>query len=494
MDVVLIQPPLYKRRPNKRTQPSLGLLSVGSYMLAQGLDVKVIDGLSFYRENHDIVDEALSYNPAAIGITTVTEDRFNAIEICELIKSRAKDKLVFVGGPHFSHCAGDALENVPAIDIVVQGEGDITGFEVVNKFLKEDSFHDFHDIDGCAFRDRDGSIISTRPREVVRNLGDLPAPAWNLFDLDKYQGGTLSVEETTRAIGVISSRGCPYRCIFCANSLNRRVRYRAPETFVDELEFLHREYDYPGLNIQDDSFTSRVSHVKAICNEIIRRGLKLRWYCSLRVDKADEELLGLMKEAGCVALGYGIESGSDRVLKRIRKGISTEMIEKAIRATRKVGIEHVSLFLMCSHPGENLKDIRRTSFFVNNLYNILRGTSEANKYLGTPTIIYPGTELEQIALENANVFENGFSWKKYSETDRACDFGPSRNVVYFENPYLSLREILDAFMADIVNERPARRISRLTKAFFSDALAIGSLKDVEQLIQRCQRFARRNLL
>jgi hypothetical protein len=148
-----------------------------------------------------------------------------------------------------------------------------------------------------------------------------------------------------------------------------------------------------------------------------------------------------MKDAGCVALGYGVETGSDRLLKLIKKGITTNQIRRAMTITRELGFEHVSLFLMTSLPGQTLEDIRVSSEFLSEMHTILSGTPVRKAFLGTPTLIYPGTDLERIARHNDNVFPNAFSWNKYYRTDRAKVFGSNPFVPHFENPGLSLEQI-----------------------------------------------------
>ncbi|MDP8255236.1 MAG: radical SAM protein [Candidatus Alcyoniella australis] len=440
MDVVLIQPPLYKRRPNKRSQPQLGLGSIASYLAAEGLDVHVIDGQIKDRTMAQIMRETEDLKPWAVGLTTTTEDRFNAIELIQTLKARLGNALLFSGGPHFSYSAVDALENISSLDLVVVGEGELTTLEALHRFREHQDPHGFAGIDGCAFRDRSKAVISNPPRGLVEDLDGLPDIDWGLFEMDQYQG-TLSVEEKTRAVGVISTRGCPYRCVFCSNSLNRRLRHRSVGRFVDEIERLQRDYGFPGLNFQDDSFTAHTEHVRAICEEILRRELSIRWYCSLRINNISYETLSLMKRAGCVALGYGIESGSDRILKIIRKGITTEQIRSAIKITKRLEFEHVSLFLMNSLPGLTKEDMLKSSLFINEIESILRGTVVNKLSLGVSTLVYPGTELEVIAKENGNVLPPGFSWNTYYETDRGDIFNSNRHVPHFENREFDLGAI-----------------------------------------------------
>ncbi|MFH2002821.1 MAG: radical SAM protein, partial [Planctomycetota bacterium] len=432
----------YKRKKNKRVQPQLGIAYIASYLLSQGLDVQILDGEVNDYSLEEMVDRICDLKPMAVGITTPTEDRFNAIDLANMIKARAKGIFVFAGGPHFSYSAQDALENVPGIDAVVIGEGEFTSLELLKSFEKGKRTDRFHDINGCAFRDVHNKVVITPPRERLVDPNEMPNPAWHLYDMDKYRCW-LSVEEKTRAIGVISSRGCPYLCSFCSNSLNRKVRYRNPAHFIDEVQMLHERYGFPGLNFQDDSFTANAKHVERICHEILRRGLKLRWYCSLRINNTTRELLELMKEAGCVALGFGVESGSDKVLKLIKKGTDTDMIRRTLTLVKQVGFNHVWLFMMFSLPGETLEDIRIGSDFENEMRLLLYGEKGPKIILGGVTYIYPGTELETIARKNGNVFPPDFSWNRHFETDRAKLFRTNPYVPHFENPGLPLEAIYD---------------------------------------------------
>lgn len=475
MDVILIQPQRYKRLANKRFQPQLGLLYIGSYLSSKGYNVKVIDGEVNSYSLNEIVQN-ISSPPLAVGITTASEDRFNAIELCKRLKSKFRDSMIFVGGPHFSYCAEDALINVPEIDVVVIGQGEITSYEIIDCFSKNRNTHQFNHINGCAFRDDLENIVVTPKRELIKELDKLPPTLWKLFEIDKYQG-TLSVEEKTRAIGVISSRGCPYLCVFCSNSLNRTIRYRDPKLFVDEIQYLHEKYGFPGINIQDDSFTAKASQAKNICDEILTRKLRIRWYCSLRVDRASYELLSLMKEAGCVALGYGIETGSDKLLQNIKKGINTTMVREAIANTKRAGYEHVTLFYMTSLPGQTKEDVIKGSKFINEMYNILKGKTQYNNYIGNPTLIYPGTYVEKLAGKNKNVFPSNFSWNKYYETDKASIFSSNRYLPHFENLDLSLEDIKNI-------EFPVAPLAAAIASLWNKLVRVRSLQDIDTLFSK----------
>jgi len=440
MDIVLIQPRRYRRAKSGRSQPQLGLAYIASYLISKGVDVAVIDAEVEELSVNDTVDRLLKYNPLAVGITTTTEDRFTAISIFRNIKQKRPEIFTIAGGPHFSYCAADALENVPEIDLVVIGEGEETCYQVLLRRLRERGGAAFDDISGIAVRKDGGEILITPKRTLISDLNILPRPAWELFPMHKYQRW-LSVEEKTRAIGVISSRGCPYNCVFCCNAREKSVRYRDPVLFVDEVEELHRVFGFPGLNFQDDSFTANKKHAFSICEEIIKRRLNLRWYCSLRVDGVDRSLLQIMREAGCVALGFGLESGSDNVLKNIRKGISTDMIRAAIRMARDEGFHHISLFFMISLPGETLADIKRGSDFIHEMYSIITGMpSGGHINVGTPALVYPGTELERIARQNC-VLSKEFSWNQPYKTAKASVFNSNPYVPHFENPGLPLEKI-----------------------------------------------------
>ena len=210
---------------------------------------------------------------------------------------------------------------------------------------------------GITYRDNSGQIISNKDRPFIQNLADLPFPAWHLYDLSKYQKRIHGTD--FRTIGVISARGCPNLCTFCCNAAFSKsvLRLRNPKNFVDELEFLKNEYGFEGFNFWDDTLTISKDHVKNICYEILDRKLNINWYARARVNTVDEEVIKIMKRAGCTRISFGIESGSSRILKEIKKNITLEQARKAVQLSSEAGMI-VSLNFIVNLPTETIEDLK----------------------------------------------------------------------------------------------------------------------------------------
>jgi len=267
---------------NKRSQPHLGLAYIAACLEQNSYKVKIIDRIVNPLNPKEVAKKVIESNPKVVGITTSTIDRFMAINILNEIKKLSSDILTVGGGPHFSSTAIDALEQINSLDVICVGEGEYTLCEIVKTFIENKNKADFSCIDGVVYRGSEGKIIKNKARDIIQDLDSLPFPAWHLFDMEKYVG-TLAIAPNApyRAIGVDSSRGCPYSCAFCYNSLSKKVRTFSTQRFVDMIEFLRNKYNFDGFNFVDDSFTCNISRVMEICNEIVKRNLDIKWYCSL---------------------------------------------------------------------------------------------------------------------------------------------------------------------------------------------------------------------
>lgn len=421
-DVVLIESAYYLRWKKTREQPQLGLAYIAAYLEKKGLKVKIIDAALDDLSPQQIAKRVKAFRPMAVGIYGCSDDRVGIIKTIEAIRHQCPEVLIVGGGPHFSYTAKDALLNIPALDVVVIGEGEFTMLELMRALSLPKKQVNFKKIKGLAYRQGGGEIVCTPPREPIGDLNVMPSPAWHLFEMKRYQG-IMSARAPHRAIGLISSRGCPYTCAFCANALNKRIRYLKPSRFVDEIEHLRDRYGFEAFNFQDDSFTANRQQVENICQEIISRRMKIKWYCSLRVNRVgeDKDLLRLMKEAGCIALGFGIEFPSDDVLKKIKKSITVEMIEEALQNVAEVGFPYVEMFLMNSLPGQTRLNTVQAQLNINRFHQILDGQYPYKIFPGALTRLYPGTELTRLAQNQGNVFPPGFSWNRYYRNPLADD-------------------------------------------------------------------------
>lgn len=459
----------------------LGLAYIAACLEKAGYGVEIVDShLNRYSMNKAakvIVDK----KPDAVGLTATTDNRFKAIELSKRIKELNPDIFLFVGGPHFSVTAEDALRNVTSIDAVVRGEGEITAVELLNSYFSKKPLYN---VRGISFRDSpdNGRIITTQKRPVFEKLDSLPMPAYHLLNLKRYSPLPSYFTSLTReekmlpAAGVISSRGCPYNCIFCANNsefVKTFFRKRDPVRFVDEIQYINRTHGIKMFNFWDDTFTLSKQYVLDVCNEIIKRSLGIKWYARGRVDTLDREALIKMKEAGCVAMLYGVESGCDRILKIIKKGITVEQVKKVVKNTVETGID-VLLAFMVSFPGETRDDVEKTLGLIKELLSYDERVFETDL---SPTVIYPGTVIEKIALSEKRIIPEDFSWNKRYE------FRKNRQLLIVPSlPIYAQKFTLEEIMAFRLRNKYQQRLKQSKTRLFSKAIRfIAGIRTAEDL-------------
>ncbi|KPK90299.1 MAG: hypothetical protein AMJ94_09855 [Deltaproteobacteria bacterium SM23_61] len=335
------------------------------------------------------------YKPAVAGITSFSINLPTASKILQKVKRLSPGTVTVWGGPHVSFDDQDILRRHPWVDVVIRGEGEETLAEVVERFRQGKSFDG---VLGITWRGIDGHLQANPSRPFREDLDHLPRPAWHLLKLSQY-----------RAFGdgasLMTSRGCPHRCVFCVGRkmIGAKGRFRKPEAVVDEMEALV-QLGFARLRIEDDLFTFRRERALAICKEMDRRELAIRWRAYSRVDTIDAELLQWMKRSGCERVLYGAESGSPEILKKIRKGITPEQTRRAVEMTREAGIGVLASFIL-GLPGETPQSLRQTIEFAKSLqvpYSL---------NLLTP---YVGTEVREKAAEwEIEVLSE--DWRQYGQ-------------------------------------------------------------------------------
>lgn len=350
--------------------PPVGIAYLVEALKKHGVKCKIVDttlGYDFDQICHNIQ----LFNPDVIGISMLTYGYLDTYKMIRGIKEKCPNIPIIAGGAHVSTLREDVLKSCGAIDLgfVRESEGSIVEF-----CHGRDPFQ----IKGVLYRKND-KVIYTGDREYINDLDTLDWPKDYGIDLNRY----LSKE-----ILILTSRGCPYACIYCPISLaiGKRLRARSAKNVVDEIEYWFRR-GYRRYNVLDDNFTYYKERTIEICNEIKGRrlgGLFLRCGNGIRADRVDRDVLKKMREVGFVHVGYGVESGSDRVLKTLKKGETIEEIEKAIRISVELGFD-VSLFFVVGAPGETIEDVE-DSIRVSLKYPVI----ESRFYNLIP---YPGTEL-----------------------------------------------------------------------------------------------------
>jgi len=353
----------------------LGLGYIAAVLEKNGFEVEVLDLLMSQYSEEKVYRCMAEFRPEVVGVTAVTMNYPISSNILRLCKRFDENAITVIGGPHVTFCAEQTLREAPWIDIVARGEGEYTMLDIVSgKKLPE--------IEGLVFRKEDG-VVTTPDRPWIENLDELPSPARHLFPLSKYRafsaGGSL-----------ITGRGCPFNCIFCSGHrmTGRRVRLRNPKLVVDEMQLV-QELGFDEIYVEDDLLTLNHKHVNAICDEIVNRGLKIKWNAFSRVDTVNRELMRKMKQAGCFGLLYGVESGNQEILDRAKKKITLEKVRQAVALANELGVKAVGSFIL-GLPGETRDTMRQSYDFARQL-----GTPYGFHVLAP----FPGTEVREKAEE-----------------------------------------------------------------------------------------------
>ena len=283
--------------------PHLGLSYLAGVLSDAGVEVKILDLVVLPYSRNMLQTLIEGFKPQMVGLTAVTMTFDSAMGVVKDIKDINSDIMTVMGGPHVSFCARETLLDYPELDVAVIGEGERTVVELCRTIPNG---LDLQNVSGIAYR-RGPEIYYTAQREPIEDLDELPLPDRSLLPLGRYRALNMPISITT-------SRGCPFKCIFCVGRkmVGARVRYRSPEKVVDELQYLGT-LNFPQINIADDLFTANKNHCLGVCNEIINRGLKLTWTYFARVDTVSDEVLGKMKAAGCNAVSFGIESANPKI-------------------------------------------------------------------------------------------------------------------------------------------------------------------------------------
>ena len=410
---------------SKEYLPPLALGYLAAQLEQDKHNVRVIDSHIEQLDINALIKTIIEARPDVLGLTGTCHNRFNVIKVIKEVKKVIPDTFIVAGGVHFTITAEDALRCVPELDAIVLWEGEYT-ISRLCQILQDGG--SFDELTGVAYRDSDGTIIRKDPESFIHDLDQLPMTAWHLLKLDKYQA-KLEGTYDMRAIGVMSSRGCPSSCVFCSNSAwgKRSHRRRTPEHFIDEVEFLHKKYGFKGFDFWDDTLTLSKPHILGICEEINRRNLDIKWYARARVNTVNRDILTTMRDSGCVAIAYGIESGSPKVLKAIKKNITLDQIKTAIKDTVDLGMVSKNCF-MFSLPQEEPDDMLMTMSLMKELSSF-----SPDKILNPYglTLIYPGTELERMAKAEGKMPQD-FSWNTYIEFDKSRLYGNNSTIPFYE--------------------------------------------------------------
>ncbi len=431
--VILAVHPREAELPVHEKMPPLGMLWVGGELLRAGYGVEFVDQQVDARGPAQVAEEM---RPPLALIGGTSHSRFASFDVASRIKEVSPQTTVVYGGPHATFTADDTLQNIPAIDIIVHGEGEESCRELADWADAGGRLENLVRIKGISYRDN-GAIVHNPPRPALEDLDTLGPPARELVPVPRY-GMKMDYLSDVPGASVITARGCPIGCTFCSASamFGKSYRARSPAAVADEVEDLLTNYGARGIKIFDSTFTLSRRHVEGFCDELTRRALVVPWECEIRVDNVDKELLAKMQKAGCYYVDVGVESGSQRVLDEcVRKKITVGAAEKVLRWTRELGIL-TKVFFTLGHPGETYEEAKETNRFIRRNRKYIRISAY---HAGVK--IYPGTFLERYAWDNG-LMPPGFRWSApyVNEGQRKLFRGPD-NIPILLQPGLGLDEL-----------------------------------------------------
>ena len=372
--------------------PPLGICYVAAACESAGAQVQLFDYIISEYHPEKLKRALDAFQPDIVGSTSVTMNFLQAAEILKTVKSYHPQLITIMGGPHVTFDYENVLRTIQSIDIIVLGEAEKTLTSLIPNIKNRKLWQT---VPGIAFLEND-CVITTQPQNLIKNLDDLPLPARHLLNIPKYH--TLGFP-----ISIITSRGCPNQCIFCQGRrmVGQKVRYRSVEKVVDEIEIL-MNLGFDLINIADDLFTVNKERVIAFCQLIKDRNLSFVWSAFSRVNTVDSDILREMKSAGCYAVSFGIESGNQEMLKRIRKGITLNQARYAAKCCKAEGIRTHASF-MVGLPGETLETLNDSLNFAESL-NI-----EYGFHFLAP---FPGTTLRE-KIDDYDLEILSHDWTKY---------------------------------------------------------------------------------
>lgn len=329
--------------------PPLSLAYVAAILEKAGCKVELIDALALNLTKEQVVDRLKKFSPDFLGFTCTTVDFHYTLSWINYLKEKTSLPVI-VGGIHLSVYPKQTLTH-QAIDYGVVGEAEETLPEILECLVNK---RDLSKVKGICCRDN-GHIVVTESRTPVQDLDSCPFPARHLLPNDKYYS---LISKRKNFTAMLTSRGCPYQCIFCDNR-TIPYRYRSPKSVVDEMEQCHNLFKINEIDIFDALFSVSANRVIEICSEIKRRRLELRWSFRTRVDLITKEILAELREAGCVRIYYGIESGNATILNNINKKVDIDVIKKVVNLTKEMGIDTFGYF-MIGNVGETEETIKET--------------------------------------------------------------------------------------------------------------------------------------
>ena len=411
LHVTLVNPPYPKGAHQHPPFTPLGLGYLAAVLEKKNYKVDVIDCQALGISYGDFRREISKRQPDVVGMTSTTLTYKSALKIAKIAKEVHPNCLTAIGGCHVTFWDDKALQESPHLDVVVRKEGEKTIIEIMERL---EAGKDFTGVLGVTFRDGE-KIVQNPDRPYIKDLDSLPFPAHHLWPIDRLKkyGKVM--------FPLMTSRGCTFWCEFCSavRMFGRGYRMRSAKNVVDEMEHLHKTFGTDSFTFYDDAFTVDQARVEEICQEIHSRNLKITWDCGTRVDMVTKDLLQKMRKAGCIAVWFGVEAGSQQVIDAMGKGFTANKTKASFKLAQDAGLMTIASVVL-GFPGETKETAWRTVKFVEEI-----NPDDVGYYIATP---YPGTPMADHVKK--------MGWLRVTDFDKYDTATP-----IFELPTLSMQEV-----------------------------------------------------
>jgi anaerobic magnesium-protoporphyrin IX monomethyl ester cyclase len=404
IDCLLISPPFFFEKGNmwkemRAIDPPLALAALAAWIRIEGYNVNIIDcdinarDLNLFKSL--LEKEYFLETPNLIGFTCCTTTSTIAYEYAKIAKSIFRNSKIVFGGPHASFATKEVLSK-DYIDFAVIGEGEIT----LSELLKGKNVEL---IDGLAYKTVNREIVFTKERKRIQSIDSIPIPAYDLLAIEKYSPPLGSFKRKPSFI-ITTSRGCPGKCSFCTKTLGTLHLQKSAEKIFDELYLLNKKYGIVDIVFHDDTFTADQSNIEKLCRILIQKKLDISWHCFSRIDYIDENLIKLMKKAGCHQIMFGIESFDKKILKSYNKNIDTSAVKQIVNILKKHNITSRLAFIV-GGPDDTENSLENTISILKEINPDLIVVNMA-----TP---FPGTDLYKHVKEK-QILVNNLDWTNYT--------------------------------------------------------------------------------
>ena len=358
----------------------------------------------------------------------------------------------FVLGGHGPSPEPDYFLKLTNADAVVIGEGEESMLDLVNSIVNRTPLHK---VKGIAFKDITGATVTTPSRKLIQDLDSIPFPAYDRFPIEIYRLGQYpGMSATEFSMPVLTGRGCTFKCNFCYR-LDKGHRSRSNSSILEEVKLLQDDYGISYIDFSDELLMISKDRTVSLCEDIIKSGLKFRWTCNGRLNYATDEVINVMKKAGCNYINYGIESMDDDVLKRMKKGLRVKMVHRGIEATLKAGI-HPGFNIIFGHKGDNKNTLDKAVDFL------LQYNDHSELRTIRPVTPYPGAPLYYDAINEGMLrdCEDFYEYKHTNSDLLAVNFTELSDEEFYRELADANKKLVTSYYADQL-EKTIKQIDEL---------------------------------